>query len=111
MTAPQIYMRQNDTAPAVTATLEKLDGTPVDISGAAVRFVMRNTATGAIKVDHAVAAIVSPTAGTVSYAWSAGDTDTVGTFSCGFVVTFADSTKRSFPSDGLPVNVVIAPAL
>lgn len=88
---------QNDTSPAITATLTA-DGTAVDLSGATVKFQMTNRA-NETKVN-ASATVTDATAGTVSYQWQTGDTDTTGWFRGRWEVTFSDGTIRSFPAPG-----------
>lgn len=103
--AQSIILKRNDTAPAFTATCTDADGTAVDISNSTVRFHMTDS-TGTVVVD-AAATIVSGPDGTVSYAWSAADTDTSGHYKGEVEVTFADSTVRTFPSPGyVPIRIV-----
>ena len=92
-------IKQNDTSPPFTATLRDGDGEVVDISGATVKFLMRNRLTRALKVDG-VASVVSGSGGTISYTWASGDTDTPGTYEVEIEITFSDETVATWPSDG-----------
>lgn len=91
--------RQNDTAPPLTATLTGADGSPQVLTGATVRFSMRPAHSLTPVISRASCAIVDAAAGTVRYAWQAGDTAVAGRFLAEFEVTFADSTVLTFPND------------
>ena len=73
------YLKQNDTAPSIRATLKDGSGNVIDLTDATVRFHMKDLA-GTVKID-AAANVVSPaTSGVVQYGWVAGDTDTTGSY-------------------------------
>lgn len=79
-------MKRGDLVPAITATLYQKVGTaaqtPIDLTTAlSVKFAMRNRNTRVKEVD-ALASVVSPAVGSVSYQWVPGDTDTVGHYDC-----------------------------
>lgn len=93
------YIKQNDTSPALGATLKDGDGNAVDLSGATVRFHMRARGATTAKVD-AAATVTGASTGEVSYAWIAADTDTAGKFQAEFEVTYADTTVETFPNNG-----------
>ncbi len=64
-----VYMKQNDTAPALSAVLLNRDLTPIDLTGATVSFRMvsddgETTVTGEALVGD------DPTQGAVSYQWA-----------------------------------------
>ena len=93
------YLKQNDTAPSIRATLKDGSGNVIDLTDATVRFHMKDLA-GTVKID-ASADVVSPaTSGVVQYGWVAGDTDTTGSYYAEYEVTYVDSTVESFPNDG-----------
>lgn len=98
-TVADFTIKQGDTLPPITATLEDVDGA-VDLTDAsAVLFKMQPIAGGAMTVDDA-ATIASPsTAGQVSYAWQAGDTDTPGWYNAEWEVTFTDQSVATFPNE------------
>lgn len=93
------YIKQNDTGPAMLATLQDANGNAINLTGASVRFHMRSICGGNPVVD-ASATIVTPTSGIVRYNWVAADTDTVGTYQAEFEVTYADASIETFPNDG-----------
>ena len=93
------YVKQNDTSPAMLATLQDADGNAVDITAASVRFHMRTIGGSAVKTDQA-AAIVDAELGEVRYDWTASDTDTIGSYQAEFEVTYADASIETFPNDG-----------
>jgi len=90
-------LKRHDTAPAFTASLLDANGDPVNLSGAAARFLMRNPRTRALKVSGAMS-ITDAALGRVSYAWAAADTDTPGVYQVEVQVTFADTTIETFPN-------------
>ena len=92
------FIKQNDTSPALQATLKDSTGTAVDLSGATVRFHMRQIGATSAKVD-AAATVSDADGGVVYYSWAAADTDTVGSFEAEFEVTFTGGEIESFPNN------------
>jgi len=92
------YVKQNDTSPAMLATLQDANFTAVDITGASVRFHMRPIGSAQVTVD-AAATIVDALAGEVRYDWQAADTATVGAYQAEFEVTYVDASIETFPND------------
>ncbi len=101
-----VYMKQNDTAPALEAVLKDAStGLPIDLSGASVVFRMSRRGSSALKVN-AAAELVDAEAGSVRYDWITGDTNRTGTYEGEFVVTFADATRLTVPSTGtIPIQI------
>lgn len=94
------YIKQNDTAPSLKATLKDGDGNVINLTDASVRFHMR-TVGGASSVVDAAATVNSPaTAGVVQYDWVAADTVTTGAYQAEFEVTYGNSKIESFPNNG-----------
>lgn len=93
------YIKQNDTSPAMLATLQDANGTAINLTGASVRFHMRTIGSTQTVVD-AAATVVTPLSGIVRYNWIAADTDTIGSYQAEFEVTYADASIETFPNDG-----------
>ena len=91
--------KQGDTAITWDDTLTYSNGSPVNLTGASVNFVMRSLAATTPAVN-ATASIVTPLAGTVSYSPTATDTATVGEFMGNWVVTFSGGLVETFPTVG-----------
>jgi hypothetical protein len=93
------YIKQNDTSPAMLATLQDADGNAVNLTGATVRFHMRAVGGAQVVVDQS-ATVVTAIDGLVRYNWIADDTDTIGSYQAEFEVTYADASIETFPNDG-----------
>lgn len=102
------YIRQNDTSPALTATLTDYNDNPINLNLASVRIHLKDLS-GTIKVD-AECTIDDAVAGIVSYAWDAADTDTPGTYYLEFEVTYSDASIETFPNKG-NLSVVVTKEL
>jgi len=90
------YIKRGDTSPALRYTLLP---SPIDLTGATVRFSMRMRGQNAPEIDRVLAQIESPaTAGVVLYNWQSGDTATDGERECEFEVTYADGSIETFPN-------------
>lgn len=88
--------KRNDTS-ALEVQLKDENG-PVDLTGATVKFLMREL-DGTVKVDSS-ATITDAPDGKVKYAWSSADVDTAADYEAEWEVTFSDSSISTFPSDG-----------
>ena len=98
-------IKQNDTSPSLQAALKDASGTAIPLGGASVRFHMK-ALDGPVKVDAAMT-ITDTSGGVVQYDWQIGDTDTVGSYSVEFEVTYSDSTIETFPNNqNLTISVV-----
>jgi len=101
------YVKQNDTSPALRATLKDHDGNGVNLTGATVVFHMKPARGSTAKVSNGVCSLVDDANGLVEYLWNSGDTDTTGTFYGEFQVTYADSTIETFPNkDYIRIKIV-----
>ena len=97
MPEQRFFIKKNDTLPDLTATLRDGDFAVVDLTGATVRFNMRD-ASGTVKINNVGASIVVAVDGTVKYEWVTGDTDTAGEFDGEFEVTFGAGGIETFPN-------------
>jgi hypothetical protein len=90
-------VKKNDSYDAITYQLENEDNSTVDLTGASVNFVMgkKNKL-----ITNAKATVTSATSGIVSYQLTPLDTLVSGTFLAEFVVTFANGTVKTYPSNG-----------
>jgi hypothetical protein len=89
-------IKRGDTSPSLRFVL---DPATTDLTGAAVRFQMRQR--GAALVIDAIAFIVTPSGTpTVQYDWMAADTAIAGSFEAEFRVTYADGSVETFPNAG-----------
>ena len=95
---------QNDTTEPIEGVCLDESGSPVDLTGATVRFQMKQHGADAAKVD-AVATVSSALEGEFLYSWQAGDTDTPGVYWATFQVTHSDGGVESFPD--IPLRVYI----
>jgi len=87
-------MKLGDTSPALSYALIP---TSVDLTGASVVFNMDRR--GVTVLNRAAATVVTETVTpTVSYEWSAGDTDLEGIHLAEFEVTYSNGTIETFPS-------------
>jgi hypothetical protein len=101
-------IKQNDTSPALQATLKDYAGTAISLIGASVRFHMKDLS-GSVIVDAAMT-ITNASGGVVRYNWQAADTDTAGTYSAEFEVTYSDLSVETFPNTD-NIAIVITPEL
>ena len=99
-------IKKGATAPAIQARLKAKDGTTVTLTGATVKFSMRDKITQVVKVNKAAATIVSatppadPDDPNVEYSWASGDTDTKGNYEAEWEVTYSGGAVEIFPDQG-----------
>lgn len=103
------YIKQGDRSPSIVELLKNGDGSPIDLTGASVRFRM-SRGNGTVIVD-AVANIDDEATGQVSYDWADGDTDLVGTFFREWQVTLPSGLPVTVPSDRFGYEVSISAQL
>jgi BppU N-terminal domain len=97
----------NNLSPSLTDTLTS-NNLPVDLSGATVKFRMREEASTTLKTDTA-AVIVNATAGQVRYDWVAQDVDTAGDYVAWWQVTFPSAKTQDTPNFIVRVEDHVAP--
>jgi hypothetical protein len=105
---PTWFMKAGDTLPAITGTLVDQTGNTVNLTGAAVTFIMTNAFFG--NAVNAPATITNATAGQVSYSWGSTDTINTGLFDYQWYVVFSSGAQESFPQ-GYYGKVQIDPQL
>jgi len=106
MADPTFYIKQNDTRPELDIFLRDDKDRSINITGATVKFSMRNASTNVVKISLAAVTTVSSTAGRVKYSFTASDTDTAGNFDGEFQVTFIAGQIETFPNDGY-IKVIV----
>lgn len=100
---PSFVIKQNDTMPALEATLKR-NGEVVDLSDASsVNFYMKQD--NEVKVNGS-ADIDNASKGIVVYYWQSGDTDTPGGCIGEFEVTYNSGATETFPNDSY-LNIFI----
>lgn len=100
-------IKQNDTAPSLKATLKDGSGTVIDLTNATVRFHMKAVGATTTTTDRACS-VIDATNGVVQYNWQPADTDTVGTYTAEFEVTYSDGTIETFPNDSYLTVIIRA---
>ena len=101
--------RRNDTKP-LTAVLKDSTKTAVNLAGATVVFSMVGPYPKTTKkVNRGAVTITDAAAGEVSYPWQTGETNESGLYYGEFEVTYADTTKETFPAAGQGISIRINP--
>lgn len=108
MSQPRVALKRGDTRTAIRATLLEPSGSPANLTGASVRFLMADLR-GQVRIDRA-AEVLDATGGVVRFVPEPGDTDVAGTYRAEFEVTFSDGRKESYPNTGY-ITVEIIPDL
>ncbi len=98
------YIKQNDTSPSILAELKDANNNAVNITSATAKIFIKSI-DGILKVNEDMQ-IINPALGLVRYDWQVGDTDTVGTYSVEFQVTYTDNSVETFPNTGSVALVV-----
>lgn len=99
-------IKKGATDPPIQARLKEKDATTVTLTGAAVKFSMRDKITQVVKVNRAAATIVSatppvdPKDPNVEYSWASGYTDTKGNYEGEWEVTFSNEKVQIYPDQG-----------
>ena len=89
-----IKLVQNDTRPPLQFSISR-SGKAVDLTGATVKFYMKDSTSGAVKINGVGCLSTDPAKGKVQYNWAAGDTNTVGSYLGEVEVTFPDGTIQT----------------
>lgn len=100
-----IVLKRGDTRTAIRATLLEPSGSPVDLAGASVRFIMSDFR-GNQRIDR-MAEIVDASQGKVWFVFEPGETEEAGTYRSEFEVTFSDGRKETYPNSGyLTIEII-----
>lgn len=98
-------VKQDQVGHRLRAQLLEPDGSPMDLEGASVRFLMRAPGSSTLKVDGE-AQVESAAEGRVAYVWQAADLDQPGRYEAEWEVVKGSAVIR-VPSDGyLPIDVI-----
>jgi hypothetical protein len=92
-----IQLKRNDTKDVIGYSITHADGTPVNLTGATVRFIMGK---GKTLLTNAVATIVNAASGSVEYTLTEEDTLEAGVFNAEFEVTFSTGKVKTYPNNG-----------
>ena len=106
MATPTFYIKQNDSRPELDVFLRDDKDRSINVTGATVKFNMRNASDNTTKISAGSVTTVSSTSGRVKYSFSTSDTDTSGNFDGEFQVTFVGGQVETFPNDGF-IKVII----
>ena len=91
------FIKQNDTAPILQASLKDANDQIITLTGATVQFKMRAVSSTTALINSS-ATIVDADSGSVKYEWVANDTQTAGSYFAEFQVTFAGGRIETFPN-------------
>jgi hypothetical protein len=93
-----------DSAPGLTFTITRSDGSIVDLTGCTVSMVIQhphtgkptNNQTGGLRNQ---CTITDPVNGVCTYAWNAGGTDVPipGIYNATIIIQYPDSSKETYP--------------
>lgn len=97
-------------SPSLYDTIE-VDGVPVNLTGATVKFQMREVGSGTLTTDANAALDGAPTLGGVRYDWIAGDVDTAGFYLGWWRVTLAGGKVQETPEFLLEIRDHGAPTV
>ena len=90
--------------------LEYDEETPINLTGASVTMTMILDEEETATVSKGTCVVVTPLEGKVRYEWTEGETDVVGMYRIEFVVTFADNSTLSVPSNDILWMFIMASA-
>ena len=100
------YIKQNDTAGSLKRTLVDAFGSPVNLTGATIKFSMRVKPAGTTKISLADATVADGGLGKAQYDFTALNTDTADEFEAEFQVTYSSGKIQTFPNDGyIPIII------
>ncbi len=102
MAIKTLQLHTNDLQPYYRVTVKDSDANLIDLTGATIVCTMKESATGAVKINSASAGVVianqTTNKGEFEYRWQTGDTDTVGSYYIEFEITPQSGGKFTLPS-------------
>lgn len=101
-------VKQDQAGSRLRAQLLEPDGSPMDLTGATVRFLMRAPGSSALKVDGE-GEIESAAEGRVAYVWQAADLDQLGRYEAEWEVQRGGAVIR-VPGDSY-VRIDVIPSV
>ncbi len=101
------YVKRGDSLPPAEAQLLKEDKTPLNLTDASVRFLVRTAPRGGVLLIGRPAVVSDIEGGKVLYAWQDGDTESPGTYVVEWEVTFLDGKKVTVPTDSYDRLIVL----
>lgn len=116
MAIKPLKLSTNDIQPYYRVTVKDSDGALIDLTGASIVCTMKDSATGAVKINRQSAGIViasqTTNKGEFEYRWQSGDTGTAGSYYIEFEVTPASGGKFTLPgpAEG-PAQVIVVAGL
>lgn len=96
---------KGDTLTKLAATIQN-DGTPRDLTGKIVTFVINTLSGETVQVGGSVT-VTDATAGEVEYDFESSDVATAGTFKAWFVISDSGSETDSYPDNDNGIQLVI----
>jgi len=91
------YIKQGDTDPDITATLEDQNGTAFDLTDCTVKFHMKKGTTIKVNAEATILDVGTDDV-SVRYSWQNGDTDTSLNYSIEWEITKSDGQIETVPN-------------
>lgn len=94
-----VKIYKTDTAPSITFTITRLDGTIVNLTGATVRFKIQDPVTGILTNSNTtnLCTITNAAQGVCTYAWNNTDLPDPGTYSANLVIYYTATDPQGQP--------------
>lgn len=111
MSVDRQYRHIDDTLTAIAVTLQRPDGTAVDLTSLTVRFMMVLAQDGTVKVAETASnvSVTDASNGQCQYDPQAVDVDTAGTYYAYFTAEDGSSNKDTFPAKTGDFEIIILP--
>ena len=103
----EVSVKQDDLFPDVITVVKDEAGVVVDLTGATIKFSMRQANNpSVVKINLGTGLVASGPAGKIQYNWTAGDTDTPGTYEGEFKVIPAVGDTFRVPTSGYITGII-----